>query len=423
MLVVAALAAVSVTGSSAHAYQKMPTPKLHVVGRFLEDPKHKVVTLHGYMQPGGSWFNGEGHNYQNPADFTSATNVAPALNYFDEIADIMSSTKPLYNSSHGWYCSFVRYIGDEGSASNFAPGWDVKGNLHDPAQFEGWIHNMLVPYINHCKAEGLYVVLVGNPSTTYPKNDEGDNDTTRNMSEQYQQNLIKFWKVVASDPGIKDADNVMFEICNEPIAIETSFGTGDWGSGNDAHWAALARFMQPIADAIRAEGADNVIWVPGLGWQGEYQGFPAHPIKGKNMGYAAHIYPAYGGAHDDPGRVAKVWATNYQACAEIAPMIITEMMWEPNNGRGYQDLWNAHTVGFGNAIKTCIDAEGNVSYLIGMTGDHFVDLQHGIDTSRQSTTEGSRAAFDWFYDYANSASNNTKNTVATIKNEPLSAHL
>jgi len=207
----------------------------------------------------------------------------------------------------------------------------------------------------------------------------------------------------------------MFEVCNEPIAIETSFGTGAWGSGNDAHWAALARFMQPIADAVRAQGADNVIWIPGLGWQGEYQGFPAHPVTGKNIGYAAHVYPAYGGAHDDPQRVSKVWASNYHACAQTAPMIITEMMWSPNDGKGYKDLFNGHTVGFGNAIKSCIDAEGNVSYLIGMVGDHFADLQHGIDTTTQSTAEGSQAAFDWFYSYAKSAPNNRKNMAATIK--------
>ena len=388
----------ALASNPAQAYQGMPTPKLHVTGRFLQDPNGKNVTLHGYMQPGASWFNGEGHNYANPTDFTSVSNVAPALAHYNAVADIMTTTGPLYGQKHGWYCSFVRFIGDGSSPENFAPGWDAEGKLAKPDQFDGWLKNVVVPYVTHCRSRGLYVVLCGNPSESFPDKDKG-----HNMSEQYQQNLIAFWKTVASYPGIKNADNVMFEICNEPIAIESRFGANDWKFGNDTSWAAITRFMQPVVDAIRGTGSENVVWVPGLGWQGEYAGFAKYPVTGKNIGYAAHDYPAYGGAHDDPAQEAHVWSSNYKPCADIAPMIITEMMWKPNEGKGYEGLWNAHTSGFGNAVKSSIDTQGNVSYLIGMAGDVLENLNGGLATATLGSSEGVQAAFGWWPTYQQSA--------------------
>jgi hypothetical protein len=378
----------------AWAYQGMPLPKLHVAGRYLLDPDGKRVTLHGYMQPAASWFNGEGRNFTDPHDFTNPANVAPALTFLNGVSDLMTHTGPILGKGHGWYSSFVRFIGDDGGVSNFAPGWDVAGNLANAAQFNGWIENMLVPYLEHCRADGLYVVICGNPSVAYP-----GNDVTKNMTLQYQQNLITFWTAIASHPAIKGAANVMFEICNEPIAIESKFGANDWGSGNDTRWAALTSFMQPVVDAIRATGADNVVWIPGLGWQGEYQGFPAHPVTGENIGYAAHIYPAYGNAHDNVAAVNRLWTTNYKPTADKFPLLITELMWTPNNGVGYQDLWNATTGGFGLAIKACLDGSGNVSYLIGMTGDVVGNINNGLANATLPTVEGARAAFSWWTTY------------------------
>lgn len=357
------------------------------------------MNLHGWMQPGAGWFNGENGCFQSPSDYTDPRKVAPALSYYNAVSDIMTNRGPIYGKDHGWNCRFVRFIGDGSAPVNFAPGWDAAGNLSKPGQFIGWLNNVVVPYVEHCRANGLYVVLVGNPSEIFPDGKDGKPDPGRNMTKQYQDNLIEFWKAVASYPAIKNADNVMFEICNEPIAIETKFGAGDWGFGNDDRWQAITSFMQPVADAIRNEGANNVVWVPGLGWQGEYQGYAKYPVQGSNIGYAAHIYPAYGGAHDDPAKITRLWNNNYKACADMAPMIVTEMMWEPNDGVGYKGLWNAHTSGFGNGIKAEIDKQGNVSYLIGMTADHFDTLKNGLANARPSTREGSVAAFEWFKDY------------------------
>jgi len=396
-------AAFALTGglfcAPASAYQGIKTPKLHVTGRFLQDPNGNNVTLHGYMQPGGGWFNGEGHIFNNPTDYVDPSHVDTCLKYYEGVADILSDNRPMYGKDHGWYCSFVRYIGDTGGVGNFAPGWDADGNLAHPEQFEGWLKNVIVPYVEHCKKDGLYVVLVGNPSEVFPKKKDGKDDAEKNMSKQYQDNLISFWSKVASYKGIKNADNVMFEICNEPIAIETSFGKGDWGSGNDEHWASITSFMQPVVDAIRAQKSNNVIWIPGLGWQGEYAGFAKYPVNGKNIGYAIHIYPAYGGAHNNPDLVVQNWNRQYKPAGDLYTLIVTEMAWSPNNGWGYQDLFNGRTDGFGNAIRKCIDDEGNVSFVQGMVGDLLGNLKDGLAYTTLGSEDSTQAAFDWFKDY------------------------
>jgi hypothetical protein len=376
-----------------------PTPRLYVSGRFLCDPGGRKVNLHGYMQPGESWFNGEGRNFPNPKDYTDPASVAPALAYYEAVSDILSDRSPRDNVPGGWCCTFVRYICDGNGVSNFAPGWDAAGELSKPEQFQGWMSNLLVPYVRHCRSKGLYVVLLGNPSETFPLGKDGKPDTTRNMSRQYQKNLIRFWTAVASNPAIRSAENVQFEICNEPIAIESSFGSNDWRSGNDASERAITNFMQPVVDAIRATGAENVVWVPGLGWQGEAAGWAKYPIRGRNVGYAVHFYPAYGGVKDDPAAVRRLWESNYKPAADVAPMIITEMFWNPNKGVGYEGLWNAHTAGFGNAVKGCIDDQGNVSFVVGMVGDLFANLKDGLAKATPSMTEGARAVRDWFPKY------------------------
>jgi hypothetical protein len=390
------VAAASLACSQALAYQGMPVPKLHSSGRFLQDASGKSVLLHGWMQPADSWFNGEGHNFTNPTDYTNTANVAPALNFYKGAVDIFSTTTSQYGANHGWDASFVRFIGDGNGVSNFAPGWDVNGNLANSAQFNGWINNVLVPYVNYCATKGLYVVICGNPSVAYP----GGN-TSRNMTQQYQTNLQTFWQTVANAAGIKSANNVMFEICNEPIQIETSFGANNWGSGNNSYWQALTNFMQPIVTTIRNTGADNMIWIPGLGYQGEYQGFATYPVTGTNIGYAGHFYPAYGNVHDNATAVQNLWNSNYKAAADIRPFLITECYWFPNNGVGYQDLFRGATSGFGNAAKSAFDNQGNVSYLVGMIGDLLANINSGLAATTLNTTTdaGASASFAWWVTY------------------------
>jgi hypothetical protein len=390
----AALTAVLTLPATSYAYQGSTTPKLHVSGRYLQDTCDENVLLHGWMQPTASWFNGEGNRYTDPSNWNDPANVAGMLNFMRDAATVMSDTSPKYGEAHGWYATFVR-VNTDGVG-----GWTSEQGLVDPSQFDAWIDNFLVPYADHLRSRGLYLVLCA----TGPMVVNAGGDGNRNMGQGTQQRMLSFWQTVANAPGIKSTDNVMFELMNEPVAIETSFGANDWGFGSAPYWQALRNWMQPVVDAIRNTGADNVIWVPTLGWQGEPHGWAQYPISGDNVGIAAHFYPGYGGVHDDATAVQNLWNSNYKPAADLKPMIITEMMWYPNAPGGYDDLFNGATAGFGNAVKSAIDNQGNVSFLVGFLADHLVNL---VTTPPASCTlgthEGSQAYFEWLPTYTSAA--------------------
>ncbi len=372
------------------AWDGMPTPPLHVEGNKLKDPTGKDVLLHGWMQPTASWFNGEGSQYSDPTDWTNPQNVAGMLNFLKEEATVMSDTNPRYGQDHGWYASFVRVNTDA------VGGWTSESGLVDTVQFDAWINNFLVPYVDHLNSRGLYLVLCATGPMVVNVNDDG----VRNASIGTQSRLLTFWKRVANAPGIKNANNVMFELMNEPVQVESSPGNGNWGSGWGTYFEAFRDWTQPIIDTIRNTGSNNIIWVPTLGWQGEPHGWTQYPFSGTNIGVAAHFYPAYGGVHNDASAVQNLWNSNYKKAADRWPMIITEMMWFPNKPGGYDDLFNGTTAGFGNAIKEAMDNQGNVSYLIGFIGDHLANLT----TMRPSdcplgSHEGTQSYFEWLPTY------------------------
>lgn len=369
------------------SWDGMPTPPLHVEGRFLKDPSGKNVLLHGWMQPIETWFNGGGNRYSNPTDWTNPSNVAGMLNFLRDAATVMSDPAPKYGRSHGWYASFVRVNCD------FVGGWTQENGLVNAAQFNGWIQNFVVPYANHLRSRGLYLVLCATGPMMTP------NNGAQNAGIVEQQRLRTFWSTVANAPGIKNADNIMFELMNEPVQIESSPGNGNWGSGSAPYFQAFRNWIQPIINDIRNTGSNNVIWVPCLGWQGEAHGWAQYPFTGSNIGVAAHYYPAYGGVYDNPTAVQNLWNSNYKPAADLWPMMITECYWFPG-GTGYDDLFNGTTAGFGNALKNAMDNQGNVSFLIGFLADHLVDLANSTPAnctlgSRQAT----QAYFAWLPTY------------------------
>jgi poly(3-hydroxybutyrate) depolymerase len=387
LLMVAAIFPVNV-----FAWQGMPTPMLHVEGRYLKNPNGENVTLRGgWMQPTDSWFNGQGRWYSNPSDWTNPDDVAGMLNFFNDTADLMSDTSPRYGKDHGWYASFVRLNLDG------IGGWTHEAGLVDQTQFNAWIQNFIVPYANHLKSRGLYLII----SATGPV-------TTPNKKIAEHSRLHAFWNTVASAPGVKNADNIMFELLNEPVDIESSPGNGDWGHGEAKYFSAFRDWIQPVIDGIRDTGANNVIWVPTLEWQGSPQQHAQYPFRGTNCGIAAHYYPAYGGCYDDAYCHNNLWNRNYKPATDKWPMIITENFWFPeDNG-----LCAGSTANYGNTLKANIDKEGNVSYMIGFIGDLLDDLNNARpENCSLSSKEGAQAAFEWWYQ---SNSQSTSCTPTTI---------
>jgi endoglucanase len=394
----AALTAAAVFTLNTYAYQGSTTPKLHASGRFLQDTSNKSVVLHGYMQPMASFFNGG--RYSDPTDWTNPSNVAGMLNYLESAAAVMSDTTPKYGQSHGWYSTFVRVNTDS------IGGWTSQNGLVDANQFNGWIQNFVVPFASYLSSHGMYLVL----SATGPINTP--NDGNNNCSVVIQQRLITFWQTVANASGVKSANNIMFELMNEPVNIESVPGNGDWGNHQSKYFSAFTTWMQPVINAIRNTGADNFIWVPTLEFQGSPYQWAQFPFSGSNVGVACHYYPAYGGVHDNQTSVQNLWNSQYKPAADLWPMIITECFWfqEPNNPG---DLDAGSTAGFGNALKNAMDGQNNVSYIVGFLSDLLDNLSSGPPASLNlSTKDGAQAYFRWQGGYAGAAPTGSSGIVA-----------
>lgn len=396
VVLLAVLLLVGAGSSNTLAWEGMPVPPLHVEGNQLKDPADNSVLLHGWMQPTASYFNGQGKWYLDPWNWKQLRSlvvragVSDLLSYMKELATVMSDTSPRCGRVHGWYCNFVRVNTDS------VGGWSSAEGLIDSEQFDAWIANFLVPYANHLWTRGIYLVLCA----TGPVVVNVDGDMSKNASQGTQERLLTFWERVASAPGVKNADNIMFELMNEPVKIESAPGNGVWGMGSAVYFKAFAEWLKPIIDVIRGTGANNIIWVPTLEWQGSPHQWVQFPFSGENIGIAAHFYPAYGGVFNNAEAIQRLWQRQYKPAADRWPMIITEMFWTP-----YPDdprnLVNGSTAGFGNSIKKAIDDQGNVSYLVGFIGDLLEDLNQARPSDCSlSPREGAQAYFDWLKEYA-----------------------
>ena len=355
------------------AWQGMSTPPLHVDGRWLKDPVGNNVILHGWMQPTSSYFNGR--FYHDPTTFTPA-DCAEALNVYKSVVDLLSNPNPLFGKSHGWYNNFVRIWPP-------SDGWKNDGTVDEALQDRAW-NNMFIPYVEYCKSHGIYVVFVGNCP-----------DGGKDMSAQHQSNMIKYWsRICTKYSAIKNADNVMFELCNEPVVIESVLGNGKWGSDTDAHDKAVQTFFQPVVDAIRNAGANNIVWVPGLIWQQRLQNFAKYPISGKNIGYAGHKYPM--GANNAL-EITLTFNSDMKKCSDKYPIIVTEGSW--NTMGTDQGLRTGTTEVFGSTIKKLFDKAGNISWMCGMTEELIGNMSGGISKFTFPDVNCGRAGLDWWPTY------------------------
>jgi len=212
--------------------------------------------------------------------------------------------------------------------------------------------------------------------------------------------LRTVWRYLSNHPNLKNVDNVMFEIANEPIEI---LGTnGNWGATGDEHFAALHNYFQDLVNIIKGNGANNVCWIPGTGYQSHYQGFPNHLITGGNIGYAVHVYPGYWGANaENTTSFNNAWNANVQPIANVAPIMITETDWSPSGA----ETWGTGTTsGFGLNLKGRIDATGNCSWnLLAPEGLITKADPYNVTTAFNNDWESCGAPVkQWFSLYANS---------------------
>lgn len=365
------------------AWEGMPMPQLHVEGRYLKDSYGHVVNLHGFAQTYSPWFNEQGKYWTN-------YNVSGCLQYNKRILDGVMAA--------GWKANLLRMHMDPYWSNT--PGVQVSGENDISAfsfdRFKKYLDEVFVPMAEYAVSKGLYVVM--RPPGVCPEKIA--------VGDAYNKYLIKVWGYVAQHPRLKNNPNVMFELANEPVNILGPDGT--YGSGAQGYFDNLKTFFQAVVDTIRAS-ADNILWVPGLGYQSQYQGYAVNPVEGKNIGYAVHVYPGWFNSGQGYENFQKGWDNQVQPVADFAPVMVTEMDWAPekyNASWGKDITGTAGGNGFGANFKKITDDCGNVSWLIFTSPDFlddFVDSPPAAGQPYTFLTDPEACpwpTFHWYQDYA-----------------------
>ncbi len=368
--------------------------ELNVVGRYLKDTEGNIVNLHGFGQTYSPFFNDWGWNNYD---------VKGCLDYNQRMIDAVLAA--------GWEMDFIRMHMD--------PYWSDDPN-QESVRYEGherfseerfrkYLDEVFVPMAEYIVRKGMYVVMRP-PGVSPEKIAVGDD---------YQVFLLKVWDIVSNHKKLKNNGRIMFELANEPINILGPDGT--YAGAGDGHFQNMSTYFQAIVDKIRGNGARNIIWVPGLGYQSNYAGFANYPIQGENIGYAIHVYPGwYGSDAEEPSAelggvmgggyegFQRGWDAQIMPVANFAPVMVTELDWAPAK---YDSSWGKSITGvvggtgFGANFKYIADNTGNVSWMI-FTSQHLLAQFRNVPG-----TEGSYTFFNdpeacvwptwhWFREYA-----------------------
>ncbi|MBQ7419533.1 MAG: cellulase family glycosylhydrolase [Prevotella sp.] len=338
-----------------------PSP-LHVEGQFFVDATGKRVNMHGFAQTFSPWFNEQGTKWTN-------FDVNGCLKYNKGIIDgIMNA---------GWKMTFVRqhmdpyWSNDVPAGVYYVPENNIQYFKFD--RFKKYLDEVFVPMAEYAMSKGLYVVM--RPPGVCPENIA--------VGDAYQQYLLKVWECVAQHPKLKNNNAIIFELANEPVSIIYNSGTRD---------EAMTQYFQTIVNKIR-EYCNNILLIPGLGWQSQYAGFAKYPITGGNIGYAVHCYPGWYNAGTSDGQDVVVnyrefkrgWEDQIGPVAEIAPVVVTEMDWGPKKyspfkegstteflvrcSFGFSKTGVAGGEGFGANFIRIADETCNVSWLLFTGGE------------------------------------------------------
>jgi len=379
---------------------------LHVEGPFLVDANGKRHNLHGFAQTFSPWFNEQGSKWTN-------YDVDGCLNYNKGIIDgIMKA---------GWKMTFVRQHMDPYWSNT--PGKQTTGendiSAFDFNRFRTYLDKVFIPMAEYAISKGLYVVM--RPPGVCP---EGIR-----VGDDYQKYLLKVWRYVAQRPKLRNNGAVMFELANEPIHIYNSDGTQ---AGDEQ----MTAYFQEIVDTMR-HYCNNILLVPGLGYQSSYAGFAKYPIKGDNIGYAVHCYPGwYNGGHGDEEVVVNYrdfkrgWDAQIMPVAVTHPIVVTEMDWAPTK---YKASWGksvtgeAGATGFGANFKRIADETRNVSWLIFTGGELLAQYDPNAADGNTFLTDPEacpRPCYGWYQYYASeeySEMINQEDYRPEIKEDPLFA--
>lgn len=377
-----------------------PSP-LHVEGQFFVDANGKRHVLHGFAQTYSPWFNEQGTKW-------SGFDVNGCLAYNKDLIDKIMAA--------GWKMDFCRLHMDPHwsnvlpSGVYYVPESDIR--YFNFENFQKYLDQVFVPMAEYMQAKGLYVIM--RPPGVCPEH--------ISIGDDYQKYLLKVWEYVAQHPKLKNNNCVLFELANEPIHIYHSDGT-------QAGDKEISEYFQAVVDVMRKH-CNNILLVPGLGYQSQYAGFAKYPVTGENIGYAVHCYPGwYNSGHE--GEVSTTyrefkrgWESQIGPVAEMAPIVVTEMDWGPKkyspshkdeNGNEVFDTrcsfafaytGKAGGEGFGANFRRIADETCNVSWLLFTGAEILAKYNDAAPDGQTFLTDPEacpRPCYRWYQEYATQA--------------------
>ncbi len=367
--------------------EEKPAPLLRVEGRYLKDATGKIVNLHGFVQTYSPFFNNNAWNNYN---------VSGCLSYNKRMIDEILGA--------GWKMNFVRLHMDPYWSTT--PGSQGRYEGHEyfeEARFRKYLDEVFVPMAEYAASKGLFVVM--RPPGVCPEKIA--------VNDDYNEYLNLVWGIVSQHKAIKNNPRIMFELANEPIQIRGTDGV--YGASGQACFDQLKLFFQSTVDIIRAH-ADNIIWVPGLGYQSQYAGFANNPVTGGNIGYAIHVYPGWFNSGQGYENFQRGWDEQVKPAADIAPIMVTEMDWAPekyNSSWGKSFTGTVGDDGFGANFKYIVDNAGNVSWLLFTDCHKLAEFKNVPGTPGAYTFLNDPEAcpwpvYHWFKEYAEGTTKNSK---------------
>ncbi len=188
----------------------------------------------------------------------------------------------------------------------------VPVNIEQWVRDEDYLWRNLDPSVTWAGEAGLYIIIdwhyIGNIVT-------GEGPQMPDIEEQPMELTLKFWRMTAH--YFRNVPHVIFEIFNEPQAISAR----DWQSS-----------ATQIIQAIREQGADNLVIVGGIDYGKDLSWVLESPIADQNIAYSSHIYPSHSSTS---------WQTYFGEVSEKYPVIMTEWGFMDRS----TDASNAYLVG------------------------------------------------------------------------------
>lgn len=191
--------------------------------------------------------------------------------------------------------------------------------------------DLIAASVARANAAGLAVIIDLHAS------DRGDPNFPNDVADIQQMadvnHSVPFWRDVAR--RFRGNGQVLFQLYNEPNQISWDVWRnggqipgGDTFPPQSSGIAFEAAGMQALHDAVRAEGADNVVIINGVHWGYDLSRVPEMAIEGHNIVYATHPY-------DYPDKQSDDWDRAFGNLSRTHPVMIAEFGDYTCNRDGY----------------------------------------------------------------------------------------